>query len=81
MIILAMSMLLLAAQDPSSAASDAGVKPKKPHLICKADAETGSMIAKRTCHTAEEWHAIEQQADSHATPDGLSALSRRNGRF
>lgn len=34
-------------------------KPPKEKKICRSDTPTGSFIAKRTCHTAAEWQAID----------------------
>lgn len=44
------------------------VKEKK---ICRSEQTTGSYFAKRTCHTRDEWKAIDAaNADSaHATLD------------
>jgi hypothetical protein len=44
-------------QAPSAAAPAAPVKEKK---TCRVEASTGSMMAKRTCHTAAEWAAIDR---------------------
>lgn len=42
---------------PQAAATDAA-KPEKK--ICRKEIVTGSMMAKRTCHTAAEWAQIDQ---------------------
>lgn len=33
------------------------VKPPKP--LCRNESTTGSMFAKKTCHSKEEWAAID----------------------
>lgn len=38
-------------------AAPAKVKPPKP--ICRSENTTGSMFPTRTCHTKEEWAAID----------------------
>lgn len=55
---LAIAGALLAA--PSFASqSNKDDQPAKPKKVCRSEQPTGSFIAKRTCHTAEEWKAID----------------------
>jgi len=53
---LAMSLLASAA-DPASSAPMVS-PPTKEKLICRDDAETGSLITKTTCHTKAQWQEI-----------------------
>ena len=38
---------------------DREFKPPKEKKVCRSERPTGSYIAKRTCHTAAEWKAID----------------------
>jgi hypothetical protein len=53
---------------PAMAETDAAssTKPEKPKKICRDEGATGTIFTKRICHTAAEWHAIDE-ANSHAT--------------
>jgi hypothetical protein len=53
---------------PALAQTDAAssAKPEKPKKICRDEGATGTIFTKRICHTAAEWHAIDE-ANSHAT--------------
>ncbi len=49
-------------------------KLEKVKKTCREEMATGSMFAKRTCHTADEWKAIDSQNEKNAQ----DALSRRS---
>ena len=34
-------------------------EPAKEKKVCRSEMPTGSYITKRTCHTADEWKAID----------------------
>ncbi|MGN6620693.1 MAG: hypothetical protein ACTHKR_06490 [Sphingomonas sp.] len=50
---------------------DKDAKPPKEKKICRSEQTTGSYLPKRTCHTAEEWKAIDgtNADDARATLD------------
>jgi hypothetical protein len=62
MSVLFIAASLLAATTPDAAAAAAPVTPApvKERKICHDEAETGSLISKRTCHTKAEWEAINK---------------------
>lgn len=66
MSILFLAVSLLAASPDAIAAPVAATTPApvKERKICREEAETGSLIAKRTCHTKAEWEAITK-ASAH----------------
>jgi hypothetical protein len=39
----------------------AAKKPAKVKKICRTDTATGSIMPKRTCHSADEWAVIDKQ--------------------
>ena len=46
---------------PSAPTSTATVTPPvKAKKICRSEASTGSIMARRTCHTQAEWDALSQ---------------------
>lgn len=47
-------------------------KPVKEKKICRSEQTTGSYFAKRTCHTRDEWKAI----DAANTDNAHAALDR-----
>ena len=57
------------------AASGAGAQdtpPEKPAAekkICRADAETGSILARRRCFTRTQWAEIERKSGKHNAKD------------
>ncbi len=54
--------LLAAAPDAATPATTPTPTPVKERKICRDEAETGSLISKRTCHTKAEWDAINKAA-------------------
>lgn len=50
---------------------DDAPKPPKEKKICRSEQTTGSYFAKRTCHTREEWKAIDSSNgdDAHVVLD------------
>ncbi len=52
-------------------------KAAKPRNICRRDANTGTRMAKQTCHTAEEWAQIDG-AGSNAASDAMDRQRRGN---
>lgn len=52
------------AEEPTPAASPAPTA--KPKRVCRREVETGTIIAKYTCHTKEEWVAIDAQNQANA---------------
>lgn len=64
----AAALLLLAALPAQAWADDAPApaKPVKPRMICKTDSETGTRMAKRVCHTWEEWRKIDDATSDQA---------------
>jgi len=63
-----------AATSPQTQAQKPGVKEKK---ICKSDINTGSMMPKRTCMTAEEW-AASDAANRKVVEDTLDQQNSRS---
>jgi hypothetical protein len=53
------------AQDAQNAATGAtpAAAPAKEKLVCRREEETGSVVAKRVCHTKAEWAAMDAEAD------------------
>ena len=50
------------AQDATpSAPAGPETKPAKVHKICRQDVATGSIMPRTTCHTKEDWAAIDVQ--------------------
>ncbi|GAA0301465.1 hypothetical protein GCM10009087_09030 [Sphingomonas oligophenolica] len=51
-----------AAPSAPAGASDAAkpVKVKKPRRICRSDQSTTTRMTSQTCHTADEWAAIDR---------------------
>jgi len=49
------------AQDTQNAAPVAAPAKDKP--VCRREEETGSVVAKRVCHTKAEWAAMDAEAD------------------
>jgi hypothetical protein len=43
-----------------------GKNPPKEKKICRSEQVTGSIMPKRTCHTAQEWAAIDAQNQANA---------------
>ncbi|MFC0203066.1 hypothetical protein [Novosphingobium soli] len=57
----AVSLVLCSpAVQAQDAAKTAPAAPPKEKKICRSEQKTGSMMTKRTCHTAAEWSAIDQ---------------------
>jgi hypothetical protein len=65
------------AQDAPSSAAAPDAKPAKVHKICRQEVDTGSIMPHSTCHTKEEWAAIEaanrQQVDQMSMHRGGGA--------
>jgi hypothetical protein len=65
MLTLLMSLALSAATTEAPTAqptTETAAKPdKKPKLVCRRIADTGSRLPERECRTQEDWH---RQADS-----------------
>lgn len=53
------------AQDAQNAASGAApvAAPVKEKPVCRRVEETGSVVAKRVCHTKAEWAAMDDETD------------------
>jgi hypothetical protein len=49
----------------TDAAPAPAAKPAKPKRICREQDFTGSRMPQRTCHTADEWAAIDSGKVSH----------------
>jgi hypothetical protein len=47
------------APSDTTAASNAPAAMKPPKPICRTEATTGSRFTTRTCHSKEEWTAID----------------------
>ncbi len=41
-------------------------KPKKPKMICRSESVTGRRIADETCHTADQWAALDAEEKKRA---------------
>ena len=72
------------AVDPAAAvAPPMAAKPAKPakgspeEVICRYEEETGSMLAKRKCHTRADWDAMT--AASQEAMSRYSSQSRAGG--
>jgi hypothetical protein len=61
------------AQETPAAAPD--VKPAKPHRVCRQDVATGSIMPRTTCHTKDEWAAIDASNQAQANQE----LMHRSG--
>jgi len=53
------AMALAAAGQPQPQNDGAKAKPAKEHKTCRVEVVTGSIMNKRTCHTVQEWAAID----------------------
>jgi hypothetical protein len=60
---------------PSDGAAAVKVKPPKP--MCRSEDVTGSFFQQRTCHSKEEWAAID--AVNAANAERMSASRSGNG--
>ena len=80
--LLPLMMFSLAAPAMAQTSNDAPSKTEveKEKKICRREMSTGSMMAKRTCHTKTEWTAIDQQnqANTEASRHGPQTQSGRN---
>ncbi len=65
---LALSLAALCLASPIAAKEKKPVDPNKK--ICRADANTGSIMPKSTCHTAAQWAAIDNTAGAGGSPTG-----------
>ena len=66
---------------PPSKTSDAAVptaKAKPPKPICRREDTTGSLFPTRTCHSKEEWPAID--AANAANTERMSNARKGTGR-
>ncbi len=54
--------LIAMATTAVSAQEAAPAKPPAEKKICRADAETGSILAHRRCHTRAEWAEINRES-------------------
>ena len=45
---------------------DKGQNPPKEKKICRSESVTGSIMPRRTCHTAAQWAAIDAQNQDNA---------------
>lgn len=61
----------VSAQDtaPAPALATAPAKPVVEKKICRADAATGSILARRRCFTRTEWTEIERKSGKHNAKD------------
>lgn len=83
---IAFAVLVVSLAAPALAAdSKDAPKPKKPHMICKRDENTGSHMTKTICKTAEQWAGTSDTDDTdnlgtftHPTAggSGVATLSR-----
>jgi hypothetical protein len=69
---IAFALLTLALAAPAAAADSQQSdqthryeKPKKPHLICRREEDTGSRMSKSICKTAEEWAGTTVESDQN----------------
>jgi hypothetical protein len=53
------------AQTDTAPATTPAAKPAKPKRVCREQDFTGSRMPQRTCHTADEWAAIDSGKVSH----------------
>lgn len=64
------AVTLMAMTPPVVPAQDAPpAKPPAEKKICRADAETGSILARRRCFTRTEWTEIERKSGKHNAKD------------
>jgi opacity protein-like surface antigen len=83
---IALAFLAVSLAAPAIAAdSNAVQKPKKPHMICKRDDDTGSRMSKVICKTADEWagrNAVEGASKigvvAHGQAGGSGVMSTGN---
>lgn len=58
------------------------VEPPKVKKICRASVDTGTILKKKTCRTAEEWAEIDQQrakdADAFARAKSSGSVGQRD---
>lgn len=64
------ALLLVVATSQNDAANKIAVDPVKK--VCRREETTGSMLAKRVCHTRAEWDKIDT-ARSRAAEDAINA--------
>jgi hypothetical protein len=57
------SLLLIAAEAPSTPPPDAAAKkaPTPEKVVCRSETEVGSRIPQRVCRTQAEWDEIYKQ--------------------
>lgn len=58
---LLVSLMLLAASDPSSAKVTAKAAPSPDKIVCRLEAEVYSRIPRRVCRTQGEWEDLARQ--------------------
>lgn len=68
------AVLLAAVAAPVAATAPDTDKPSEEKMICKREIATGSIMARRTCHTKAEWQALE--AKGKADLDRVRAMER-----
>lgn len=73
-----LSVLLLSVP---AMAQDQPVKQKRPKMTCRDAAETGTHMLSTTCHTEEEWKAIDGARDDNASRmlNGISRIAGQSG--
>ncbi|MBU6266645.1 MAG: hypothetical protein KGN34_03830 [Sphingomonadales bacterium] len=87
-LLIAPALLLAApalAADPAPApvatATPAAVAPPaKPKKLCRRTQETGSIVPRSTCHTAEEWRIVDAQNAESVDRFNDQASSSTHGR-
>lgn len=65
------------ATTPQNSTTTAPAKPPKP--ICRSENVTGSIFPTRTCHSKEEWVAID--AANAADAERMSSARNSSGRM
>jgi hypothetical protein len=74
---LAVAQTAGAAAPNSAAPTTASAKIKPPKPICRKEDVTGSFFPARTCHTKEEWAAIDAANAKNA--ERISAARNNSG--
>jgi hypothetical protein len=74
----ALTFLAVSLVAPAAAADNKDEqKPKKAHVICKRDEDTGSRMSKVVCKTAEEW--ARRNLDEDSPRIGIAARGQPGG--
>jgi hypothetical protein len=60
MLHIAIAALAVIAPGQAQTSDPANPPPHKEKKICRSEDVTGSIMPRRTCHTAEEWQQIDK---------------------